>query len=139
AATPVPFAFTFDNAMRLVMGEAGASSVTTYTINNDGTLADPHSLTDGQAALCWITRVRDFYYVSNTGSNNVSGYTVGADGRPALIGPTGIVAATETGTIDSAASGGRFLYVETGISGTVDEYSVDPDGTLTRIGTVTGL
>ena len=139
SATPVPFAFTFDSADRLVMGEAGASSVTTYDVNDNGTLTDPHSLTDGQAALCWITRVRDFFYVSNTGSNNVSGYTIGANGQPALIGATGIVATTEAGTIDSAASGDRFLYVETGIGGTVDEYSVDPDGTLTRIGTVTGL
>jgi hypothetical protein len=34
---------------------------------------------------------------------------------------------------------GRVLYVETGISGTVDEFRVSGDGTLTRIGTVTGL
>jgi 6-phosphogluconolactonase (cycloisomerase 2 family) len=139
SATPVPFAFTFDHKQRLVMGEAGTSSVTTYVVNDDGTLTEPHSLTDGQAALCWITRVRNFYYVSNTGSNNVSGYTIGADGQPALIGPTGIVASTEIGTIDSAASGNRFLYVETGVSGTVDEFRVNDDGTLTSIGLVTGL
>jgi len=43
------------------------------------------------------------------------------------------------GPIDSAQSGNRFLYVETGISGTIDEYRVNGDGTLTGIGKVVGL
>jgi 6-phosphogluconolactonase (cycloisomerase 2 family) len=38
SATPVPFAFTFDSSDRLVVGEAGISAVTTYTVNRDGTL-----------------------------------------------------------------------------------------------------
>jgi 6-phosphogluconolactonase (cycloisomerase 2 family) len=139
SATPVPFAFTFAHDKRLVMGEAAVSAVTTYVLNDDGTLSEPHSLGDGQAALCWITRVRGFYYVSNTGSNNISGYRIGPDGQPMLIGATGIVATTETGPIDSAQSGNRFLYVETGISGTVDEYRVNDDGTLLDIGKVVGL
>jgi len=139
SATPVPFAFTFAHDKRLVMGEAAVSAVTTYVLNDDGTLSEPHSLGDGQAALCWITRVRGFYYVSNTGSNNISGYRIGPDGQPMLIGATGIVATTETGPIDSAQSGNRFLYVETGTSGTVDEYRVNDDGTLLDIGKVVGL
>jgi hypothetical protein len=52
SATPVPFAFTFGSGGRLVDGEAGASSVTSYGIQNDGSLADPQSQSDGQAALC---------------------------------------------------------------------------------------
>jgi hypothetical protein len=138
SATPVPFAFTFDPAGRLVDGEAGASALTTYTIEADGTLGDPKSLGDGQVALCWVTAARGFYYVTNTGSNTVSGYTIGADGQPSLVTPTGVVATTEPGPIDSAATG-EFLYVETGLDGTVDEFHVNGDGTLTRIGTVTGL
>jgi 6-phosphogluconolactonase (cycloisomerase 2 family) len=140
SATPVPFAFTFEPASgRLVTGEAGASAVSTYVVDSDGTLSDPRSLSDNQVALCWITRVRGFYYVSNTGSNTVSGYEIGRDGQPALVTPTGVVAATEAGTIDSASSGDRFLYVETGLAGTVDEFRVEGDGTLTSIGAVTGL
>jgi hypothetical protein len=140
AATPAPFAFTFQPASaRPVDGEAGTSTLTTYTLRGDGTLGDPQSLSDGQTALCWITRVRGYYYVSNTGSNTVSGYQLSAAGTPALIGATGLVAATEPGTIDSAAADDRFLYVETGIGGTVDEFRVEAGGTLTRIGTVTGL
>jgi 6-phosphogluconolactonase (cycloisomerase 2 family) len=139
SATPVPFAFTFQPGTgRLVDGEAGQSSVTTYLLAGDGTLADSRSLTDGQTALCWITRVGGHYYVSNTGSNNVSGYQVASDGTPSLVGSTGVVATTESGTIDSVAAG-SFLYVETGVGGTVDEFRVESDGSLTSIGTVTGL
>jgi 6-phosphogluconolactonase (cycloisomerase 2 family) len=140
SATPVPFAFTFEPAQqRLVVSEAGLSALSTYRVGSDGTLTDPHSLPDNQATQCWVTRVRGFYYVSNTNSNTISGYTIGADGQPALIGATGVVGTTELGPVDSAASGGEFFYVQTGGSGTVDEFRVEGDGGLTKIGTVTGL
>ncbi len=140
SATPVPFAFTFDPAGRLVSGEAAMSSVTTYTINRNGTLANPQSQSDNQVALCWIVEARGFFYVSNTGSNNLSGYRIDGSGRPTLIGPTGVVATTEEGPIDLAtAAGGRFLYAQTGIGGTVDEFRVNDDGTLTKLGNVAGL
>ena len=104
SATPVPFAFTFTPSGRLADGEAGTSSVTTYAVHADGSLADPKSLSDGQAALCWITQARGYYYVANTASNTLSGYTIAADGQPSLVGATGIVATTEPGPIDLAAS-----------------------------------
>jgi hypothetical protein len=43
------------------------------------------------------------------------------------------------GLATSGVRPGTCLYDETGISGTVDEFRVSGDGTLTRIGTVTGL
>jgi hypothetical protein len=138
AATPVPFAFTFAPSGRLVSGEAGVSALTTYIVDSAGTLSDPKSLSDNQAALCWVTPAGGFYYVSNTGSDTVSAYRVADDGEPSLVGPTGVVAQTNPGPIDSTASGG-FLYVETGTSATVDEFNVAADGTLSQIGTVTGL
>jgi 6-phosphogluconolactonase (cycloisomerase 2 family) len=79
SATPVPFAFTF-GAGRLVAGEAGTSSVTTYRVGSDGTLTDPKSQTDGQVALCWIQKLRGYYYVSNTGSNTISGFRITVGG-----------------------------------------------------------
>jgi 6-phosphogluconolactonase (cycloisomerase 2 family) len=140
SATPVPFAFTFTPSGRLADGEAGTSSLTTYAIQPDGSLVDPKSLSDGQVALCWITPARGFYYVANTGSNTLSGFSIAADGQPSLVGATGIVATTEPGPIDLAASSdGSFLYGETGITSTVDEYRVESDGMLTKLGTVTGL
>ena len=140
SATPVPFAFTFDPEGRLVMGEAAMSAVTTYRIRRDGELADPRSQGDNQTALCRIIRARGFYYVSNTGSNTISGYRIDRDGTPALIGSTGVVATTEPGPIDlTTAAGGRFLYAQTGSTGTVDEFEVNADGSLTKLGVLTGL
>jgi 6-phosphogluconolactonase (cycloisomerase 2 family) len=140
SATPVPFAFTFDPFGRLVSGEAGASAVTTYTIERDGHLTNPQSLSDNQQALCWIVRARGFFYVSNTASDTLSGYRINAAGTPSLIGPTGIVATTPAGPIDMAVSSrGNFLYAQTGTAGTVEEYHVERDGSLTPLGSVTGL
>ena len=140
SATPVPFAFTFDPRGRLVSGEAAMSSVTTYTINPNRTLANPQSQSDNQVALCWIVEARGFFYVANTGSNNLSGYRIDGNGRPTLIGPTGVVATTGAGPIDMAtAAGGQFLYAQTGIAGTVEEFRVADDGTLVRLGNVAGL
>src|SRR5215207_8286752 len=76
SATSVPFAFTFDPAGRLVSGEAGTSSVTTYVVQGNGRLSGPQSLSDGQVALCWIVRAQGFYYVSSC----LRGLPVCADG-----------------------------------------------------------
>jgi 6-phosphogluconolactonase (cycloisomerase 2 family) len=135
SATPVPFAFTFGSG-RLVAGEAGTSSVTTYAVAAGGTLSDPRSASDGQTALCWILRVGNVYFVSNTGSSDLSSFTVDSSGTPALL--QAIAATTNPGPIDLATSGG-YLYAATGINGTVDEFAVNSDGTLAPIGTVTGL
>jgi 6-phosphogluconolactonase (cycloisomerase 2 family) len=136
SATPVPFAFTFGAGDRLVAGEAGASSVTTYRLQPNGTLTDPKSQGDGQAALCWIQRVGDLYFVSNTGSNDLSSFRIGPSGQPVLV--NAVAATTNPGPIDLTVSG-RFLYAETGIGGTVDEFAVGPNGSLAPIGSVDDL
>jgi 6-phosphogluconolactonase (cycloisomerase 2 family) len=136
SAQPVPFAFTFGPHDRLVDGEAGTSSVTTYGVGDDGTLTDPKSQSDGQAALCWIVRAHDVYFVSNTASNTISSFAVGHDGQPTLL--QAVAATTDAGPIDLATSG-RFLYAEAGLAGAVDEFAIGHDGSLTQIGTVTGL
>ena len=136
SATPVPFAFTFGAGGRLVAGEAGASSVTTYRIQPSGTLTDPKSQSDGQTALCWIVGVRGYYFVANTGSDNLSSFRIGFAGQPALL--QAVAASTSPGPIDLASSG-PFLYAETGLNGTVDEFFVRSDGTLVALGTVDDL
>ena len=136
SATPVPFAFTFTPQGRLASGEAGASSLTTYELNGDGTLGDPRSATDGQTALCWIVQAGGFYFVSNTGSNNVSSFTVGADGTPSLL--AAVAGTTNMGNIDLTVSG-RYLYVQTGLAGTIDGFQINGDGSLTSISSATGL
>jgi 6-phosphogluconolactonase (cycloisomerase 2 family) len=139
SATPVPFAFTFTRRGRLAVGEAGASTVSTYVVRRHGTLADPKSEGDGQVALCWILRVGVFYYVSNTGSDTLSAYEISADGQPSLVTPTGGVATTDPGPIDlTSPTGTRFLFAETG-GGVVDGFQIRNDGSLIPIGSVGGL
>src|SRR5262249_4439455 len=71
-------------------------------------------------------------FTSNTGSGNVSSFTSDAHGQLTLLGQT----ATDPGTVDSSATpDGRFLYVQAGGNGTVDEFSVTA-GTLTEVGSV---
>src|SRR5262249_27274957 len=97
-------------------GEAGASSVSTYVVHDDGTLATIGSQTDAQAALCWIDRVGQTYFVANAGSGSVSAFRLDAAGHPTLIGTTSV----GPGVIDlDHTSGGKFLYVQTGGNGNV--------------------
>jgi 6-phosphogluconolactonase (cycloisomerase 2 family) len=133
SATPVPFGFTFDVRGRLVVGEAGTSSVSTYVVRDNGTLTSLGSQTDSQAALCWIDRVGQTYFVANAGSDSVSAFRLDAGGHPGLIGTTHV----GPGAIDlDHADGGRFLYVQLGGNGTVGAFDVRSDGSLSPIGTV---
>jgi hypothetical protein len=130
AANPVPFGFTFDAGGDLVVAEAGTNSLTTYAIHADGTVTEQASVTNGQAALCWVTRAGGFFYGANAGSGTVTGYTI-AGALPAVVGQT----ATDPGTIDLAATpDGAFLYVETGGSDVVDAFAVKAGGSLVFTG-----
>lgn len=143
AAAPIPFAVSFDASGRLLVAEAsgGASS---YTVHRDGTLSliSGH-VANGQLATCWSVTAKGFFYTANAGSNTVTGYREDRHGVLSLVDASGVTATTEPGPIDVAASSnGRFLYQlleqSTG-DGTIAEFAVGDDGSLTRIGTVTGL
>ncbi len=130
----VPFAMTFDEDGHAVIGEAGPSALATFRLHADGTMSQIDLLSSGQPGLCWVTPAADFFYTGNTASNSTSGYRVSDDGHLALLGAT----PTDPGTVDSAASSnGRFLYVQTGGKGIVDEFRVNADGTLISMGSVT--
>lgn len=140
ASAQVPYGFTFAPGGQLVVVHAGNSSVGTYTLAPNGSLTSETTVPDGQAAACWITMTDGVYYVANSGSNTISAYTVSPSGGVALVGATGIVATTDTGPIDMAAVPSRStLYVEAGGAGAIDEFHVNEDGSLSSIGSVTGL
>lgn len=131
AAAPVPFAFVFDGAGRLVLNFAGTSSLETFTVNADNTITPVSApVSDTQAALCWITPAGGFDYASNTASGDVSQFQVLADGTVTLVSP--IAASGIPGATDSSAAGG-FLYVQSGTSGTVHAFSIGAGGALTPI------
>ena len=135
SVNPLPFSFTFDAAGNVVATEAGTSSVTTYKVNNDGSLTSLGTVGDGQTALCWISGANGYFFGSNAGSGNVSSFTETSAGVPTLV--NAVAATTHAGTIDSVVSpDGRFLYVESGGAGTIDTFAIGSGGALTQIETV---
>ncbi len=127
----VPFAVSFDQAGRLLIAEAGTNAVASFTIGAEGSLTPVTSVATGQAATCWIAGAGQFQYASNAGSGTVSGFGEGTTLTP--LGNT----ATNGGTVDAASAGGRYLYVQTGAEGIVDEFKVEANGSLTALGSVT--
>jgi 6-phosphogluconolactonase (cycloisomerase 2 family) len=129
----VPFAFTFDPAGDPVITEADPGALATFALHSNGTIAPIDAANTGQSATCWVTPIGAGLFTSNTGSGNVSRFTSDAQGHLTLLGQT----ATDPGTVDSSATpDGRFLYVQAGGTGTVDEFAVT-GATLTQIGSVT--
>jgi 6-phosphogluconolactonase (cycloisomerase 2 family) len=143
SAAPVPFAVSFDASGRLLVAEASGSA-SSYTVHRDGTLTlISGPVANGQKATCWSVTAKGFLFTANAGTNTVTGYREDRHGVLSLVDASGVTAATEPGPIDVAtSSNGQFLYQlleqSTG-DGTIAEFAVGDDGSLTRIGTVTGL
>lgn len=138
-ATPadnaVPFAFSFDAQGNLVGVEASTSSLSTYRVNNDGSLTSLGTVSDGAKALCWISIANGYFFGDNAGSGTVSSFTEAAGGAPFVLNAT--AASAHAGTTDSAVSpDGGFLYVESGGAGTLDVFAIGSSGVLTPVETV---
>ena len=130
----IPFGIAFDPAGLLAVAETGINAVATYTLNPDGTVTLLDAVPSGQAATCWVASDGRLLFASNAGSNTESGYSVRASGQLTLLGQT----PTDPGTTDATVTpDGRFLYVQAGVNGIVDEFAVHPSGSLTQIGSVT--
>jgi 6-phosphogluconolactonase (cycloisomerase 2 family) len=145
ATFAVPFALSFDSADRLAVANAGNSSVSTFTVNDNGTLDTiTAGVADGQSALCWLVGTGDTFFGGNAGSSTISAFAVDGAGNASLTGtPDGVVAHTgggSGGTIDLAVTrDNRFLYAENSFAGSVEAYQIQPDHTLQLVDTQTGL
>lgn len=129
----VPFAIAFDPAGNLVIAEAGTNAVATFGLSASGTITPLSTAATSQAATCWVTAIAGTLYASNAGSATVSS-VADTGGALTLLRQTG----TDAGTVDSAATpDGRYLYVQAGGAGIVDEFAVGPKGALTGVGSVT--
>jgi 6-phosphogluconolactonase (cycloisomerase 2 family) len=131
----VPFAVSFDAESHLLLTEAGPNALASFALAQNGKLAQLDAVPTGQAATCWVLRIGDRFYVSNAGSASLSGFRSQAGGQ--LLAPLGNTA-TDAGTVDSSVTpGGRFVYVQTGGAGIVDEFAVQGTGALEPVGSVT--
>jgi 6-phosphogluconolactonase (cycloisomerase 2 family) len=133
-AGAVPFALDFAPDGTVLAVDAGTAAVTSLALHSDGTLAVLSSVPTGQKGTCWVIRDGKFLFTTNPGGPSVSTLALNANAAPTVLSAT----PTDAGTVDPAIShDGRFLYVETGANGIVDEFRVGQDGSLTPIGAVT--
>ena len=129
----VPFGVTFDQAGNLVVAEA-AGFLTSFRLNENGTVTLLDAVATDQQATCWVASSGRYFYTSNAGSASLSGFQSSFGGLLGSLGNT----ATDAGTVDASASDdGRFLYVQTGAAGIVDEFAIGAQGALSKIGSVT--
>lgn len=137
-ANPVPFAFIFDHFNNLVVIDASAGSITSYDLNRDGSLDLLDSVTNGQAAVCWIAvNQRGLIFTDNTGSGTISALKSGKNGALALLGENGFSAETGAGTLPldiGVSLDGRYIYSLLAGAGAIGITRVNPDGSLSYLG-----
>jgi hypothetical protein len=130
----VPFAVSFDPEGHVILAEA-AGFLVSFRLTAGGVLEQLDAAASEQAATCWVVSARGYFYASNAGSGSLSTFSSTLAGTVlTLLGDT----PTNAGTVDASTSDdGRYLYVQTGAEGIVDEFSVAVDGALSPIGSVT--
>jgi 6-phosphogluconolactonase (cycloisomerase 2 family) len=143
-----PFGFEFTLNGRLIVSEAfggaaNASATSSYGLSLDGALIPiSKSVATTETAACWvvITSNQAYAYVTNTGSNTVTGYRIAPNGTLVRLTDDGVSARTQTSPVDAAFSrGSQFLYTLDRGSGAISIFAVNANGSLTSKGTQTGL
>jgi 6-phosphogluconolactonase (cycloisomerase 2 family) len=125
----VPFAFLFSPEDQLDLVNA-AGNLAPSDVRDGGRVAPTGPVVpNGQTASCWIATAGRIGFVANTGSNDVSAYRLGDDGRVTLLDAT--AATGISGPTDEATAQGRFLYVLSGLTASVDVFAVSDSGALT--------
>lgn len=134
----VPFGFAFDKRGHLIVSEAAASALSSYTVNDDGNLQTiSGSVLDSQGAACWVvvTKNGKFAYTNNAHSGTISSYTISKTGALSLLEP--VAGSPGAGNIDLALSkNSRFLYSLNSGGNTIAGFLVKANGELTPIDTV---
>lgn len=132
AAAGNPFDLAFGPGEELLVTEAGPSALVSFRLQPGGELTKLDEAATGQAATCWVATAGSHFYTSNAGSASVTGFSPGLFGGLSELGNT----PTHPGTIDAASAGG-YLYVQGGKEGTIDDFQVLPNGSLSNVGSVT--
>jgi 6-phosphogluconolactonase len=121
-------------------GVSNGSAISSYKVNPNGTVtAITHSLPTFAAGNCWdaITPDGRWVYVSNSGSDNISGFNIAKDGSLTPIAGT-VLGNNPSGShnVDIAVSSdGKFVYTINSQSGNIGVFAINQqDGTLTSLG-----
>jgi 6-phosphogluconolactonase (cycloisomerase 2 family) len=145
----VPFGFDFARDTLVVSeaagGAGGHSAVSSYAVSRTGGLQTVSpSVPDFQNAACWLVATENgrYAYTANAASDSISGYHVDADGRLTLLTAGGLTAYTGAGshpTDMALTNGSRYLYVLGAATGRIVGFAVNPDGSLTPLGSAAGI
>lgn len=138
-----PFGFAFDHAGHVVISEITNSAASSYSWSSDGTLqVITNHLTDFGKAACWtvitnnLSFPQQYAYITNTHSDTVSGYAIGADGSISLVNPDGKTAILPQGAypLDMMIDrDNKYLYVVNGHLPGIMGFSIQSDGSLVQI------
>lgn len=149
SVTPGVFATVFTLSGQLIVSEnqpggTDVSSISSYTINGNGTLAPvTQSLQTFGDGNCWnaISPNGKWVYVDNAGTSTVAGFSITANG--ALTPVANTILSTLPGgaaNLDMTISGdGKYLFNLQSGAGTIGVFTINSDGTLNQLGDIQGL
>src|SRR5579862_5580572 len=142
---PGTFAVTFSRAGAALVAETGptggvnASTIASYAINPNGTLApitiDIPTLAN---ATCWDVATPDgqWVYTSNPGSATISGFPISETGALTPLGAT-VVGTNPSGSANldvTVSADSKFLYTLDSGTGTISIFGINSDGSLNNLG-----
>jgi 6-phosphogluconolactonase len=138
SAGGTPFGFDFDNRGHLLVSEA-AGSASSYEVAGGGTSVISGAVATHQGAPCWLVTSKNgkYAYTANAAAGTISGFSVGHDGRIALLDSTGASASlgSTSHPLDEAVSNdGQFLYNLTDGLNTISAFRIAEDGSLAFVG-----
>ena len=127
---------------------SGGENVSQYTIGADGKLT-PMSpafvaagdgpnfiVVDPSGRFAYVVNAYPWPVTNHSRTNNVSQYTIGADGKLAPMSPASVPAGIQPYYL-AFGPGGRFIYAANHWDGTVSQYAIGPDGKLTQLSPAT--
>jgi WD40 repeat protein len=136
---PKPFGCYFLSTGLLLVAEAGANALSSYTVTAQGTLnVISGSVPNGQMATCWVVATPDerFAYTANADTGTITLYCINSNGTLAVRGN---ITSTPVGAplgkpIDSGiSSDGCNFYVLNGDQGSISAFGIQYDGRLIRL------
>lgn len=134
---PVPFGFSFDRAGHLLVTEAAGGALSSYAINQNGTLRTiTSSQKNRQNATCWIDSNGRYAFVTNTASNTLSTYRINSRGELELLNLSDVSAyvGKDFAPTDIKLSvDGRYAYVGNSGAGSVTSFRIQIDGSLSYV------
>lgn len=135
------------NTKHVYVANGGTDTVTAFNVETSGTLTlipqtsgntNPVSVNGSDPAAIAVTQSGQFLYVVNSGSNNVTAFSIGATGLLSPVAPSGAKTnpISTGGTVPKSMTispNGSFLYVANSSSHNVTVFQIGANGLLTLV------